>query len=123
MVERELQEVFEDSERPCTADDITRLKYLECCIKEALRLYPPAFAIERTIGEEIELDGYRLESGTTVALQIYSMHRNEKYFPDALAFKPERFLNNTEDGSSEFRNPFTFVPFSAGPRNCIGIYS
>jgi cytochrome P450 len=49
-------------------------------------------------------------------MHIYSLHRNEEVFPDSLVFKPERFESEQIVG----KHPFSFVPFSAGPRNCIG---
>lgn len=60
--------------------------------------------------------GYILPKGLTVALLIYGMHRNDKIYPDPDAFKPERFLPEQSAG----RHPYAFIPFSAGPRNCIG---
>lgn len=50
-------------------------------------------------------------------MPVYSIHRNEKYFEDAEQFKPERF---SPERLNEKQNPFTYIPFSAGPRNCIG---
>jgi cytochrome P450 len=117
LVQEELNEVFGDSDRPCTMEDTTKLKYLECCIKESLRLYPAVPNITRYMSEDSELGGYKIPSGASVSLQIYALHRNEEYFPDPDVFNPDRFQTNESIG----RHAFAFVPFSAGPRNCIGI--
>lgn len=108
--------MFGDSDRPCTIEDAAKLKYLECCIKESLRLYPSVPNIKRTIDENIVLNNYTIPAGAVVSMHIYSLHRNEDVFPDPLVYKPERF----EIDESIKRHPFAFVPFSAGPRNCIG---
>ena len=112
----ELDQVFGDSDRSCTMKDAAQLKYLELCIKEALRLYPSVPNIERTLSEDVELDQYKLAAGTSIFLHFYALHRHEDFFPDPLTFKPERFLSDTG------KHPYAFVPFSAGPRNCIGIF-
>jgi len=117
LVREELNEVFGDSERPCNLEDASKLKYLESCIKETLRLYPSVPHIKRYNSEDIVLsNGYKIPAGASYSIHIYSLHRNEEIFPDPLSFKPERFYS---DQCSE-RHPFAFVPFSAGPRNCIG---
>ena len=113
-----MDDIFGDSDRLCTMEDATNLKYLECCIKESFRLFPSVPFIERQSAEDFDLNGYTIPAGVSVSLQIYALHRNEECFPDALEFKPERFLPDEADG----RHPFAFVPFSAGPRNCIGHY-
>ncbi len=110
----ELDQVFGNSDRSCTMNDAAKLKYLELCIKEALRLYPSVPGIERQLSEDVQLRDYKFAAGTTIFILIYALHRHEDYFPDPLAFKPERFLNDTG------KHPYAFVPFSAGPRNCIG---
>lgn len=92
------------------------MKYLECCLKESLRLYPSVPNIKRHISEDIVLGGYKIPAGSVISLHIYSLHRNEDVFPEPLAFKPERFEREQTCG----RHPFAFVPFSGGPRNCIG---
>ena len=116
-MQEELNEVFGDSDRPCTMEDTTKLKYLECCIKESLRLHPAVPIFSRYMTEDIELGGYNIPTGAFVSLQIYALHRNEEYFPDPYVFKPERFQTTESIG----RHAFAFVPFSGGSRNCIGI--
>ena len=54
--------------------------------------------------------------GGIASILLYALHRNEEIFPDPNAFKPERFESDQYSG----RHPFAFIPFSAGPRNCIG---
>lgn len=115
-VREELVRVFGDSDRPCNLDDAAQLKFLECCIKESLRLYPPVPNIKRYIHEDIELENYKIPAGSTISMHIYALHRNDEIFSDPLTFNPERFSNEQSNG----RHPFAFVPFSAGPRNCIG---
>lgn len=108
--------MFGNSDRPCTIEDANKLKYLECCIKESLRLYPAVPNITRYISEDFELGGYKIPTGASLSVQIYALHRNEDYFPDPDIYKPERFQMDESIG----RHAFAFVPFSAGPRNCIG---
>ncbi|CAL4137850.1 unnamed protein product, partial [Meganyctiphanes norvegica] len=97
-------------------DDLPNLKYLECCIKEALRIYPAVPFFAREITKEINIDNYVIPIGSTVEVVTYALHRDEEHFPDPEVFKPERFsTENCKD-----RHPYAYVPFSAGPRNCIG---
>ncbi|XP_046640760.1 cytochrome P450 4c3-like [Daphnia pulicaria] len=116
LVLQEVDAVFGDSDRDCSVQDAAELKYLECCIKETLRLYPSVPAIMRCLTEDIEIGGYKLPSGTSVALMIHGMHHSPEVFPDPETFDPKRFLPENSIG----RHPYAFVPFSAGPRNCIG---
>lgn len=109
--------VFDGSEdRPCTLEDTNHLKFMECCLKESIRLFPSLPAIQRTLSEEVRMGGYTLPAGTTVGVLIYALHRNADHFPDPEEFKPERFMLEESAG----RHPYAFIPFSAGARNCIG---
>ncbi|TMS35142.1 hypothetical protein L596_002602 [Steinernema carpocapsae] len=112
----EADEVFGDSDRECTNDDLTKLKYLEMCIKEAMRLFPPVPNFARIVTEDFECDGHLIPKGATVIVSALVIHRNHKVYNDPLKYNPDNFL--PEHVST--RHPFAYIPFSAGPRNCIG---
>lgn len=65
-----------------------------------------------------KLGDYVIPAGCSMLISVYAMHRNPKYFENPTEFKPERFYPDEND-----RHPFSYIPFSAGPRNCIGIKS
>ncbi|GBO18931.1 Cytochrome P450 4V2 [Araneus ventricosus] len=116
-IHEELDLVFgEDHERHATAEDLKNLKYLDCVIKETLRLYPPVPILARYINNDTEICGYQIPKGTTCLVFPHVLHRDEKVFPNPEAFKPDRFLPE----NSITRHPYAYIPFSAGPRNCIG---
>ncbi|KAJ0175320.1 hypothetical protein K1T71_009461 [Dendrolimus kikuchii] len=110
----EMQQIFGDTDRSPSMADLTEMKYLEAVIKETLRLYPSVPFISRQITEDVVLDDLLVPKGAEVAVHIYDLHRREELFPEPEVFRPERFFSN------EIRHPYAFVPFSAGPRNCIG---
>ncbi|XP_040216482.1 cytochrome P450 4B1-like [Rana temporaria] len=98
-------------------DDIGKIPYITMCIKECLRLYPPVPGIARRLTKPITFcDGRSLPEGSLIILSIYSINRSTIFWKDPEVFDPLRFsTENTSD-----RNPHAFIPFSAGPRNCIG---
>ncbi|XP_047996311.1 cytochrome P450 4C1-like [Leguminivora glycinivorella] len=112
-IREEYRMIIGGKDRAFTMSDFTEMKYLEAVIKETLRLYPSVPFIGRTVTEDFMLDNILVRAGTQVALRIYDLQRRQDLFPDPDEFKPERFLD------AEHR-PYAFVPFSAGPRNCIG---
>ncbi len=63
-----------------------------------------------------DVDGYEVPAGSSVALVAYSLHRDPTHFPDPERYDPDRFHPDNVKG----RHPYCYVPFSAGPRNCIG---
>ncbi|KAL1422671.1 hypothetical protein MTO96_003849 [Rhipicephalus appendiculatus] len=116
-VHAELDEVFgTDRDRDVTKADVNQLKYLECCIKETLRLFPSIPLIGRHLEEDLVIDGYRIPKGANVYINLFSLHQNPKYFKDPQSFIPERFM--TEEFTA--RHPYSYLPFSGGPKNCIG---
>ncbi|CAH2108030.1 unnamed protein product [Euphydryas editha] len=112
----EICQVLGDSDRSPTTDDLSQMQYLECCMKESLRLYPSAPLIARYLREETVLGDYTVPADTTAFIFIYDLHRRADVFPDPERFIPERFL---PDNCAK-RHPYAYIPFSAGPRNCIG---
>ena len=116
-VHEELDSIFGcDDDRQITSEDILKLKYLECCVKESMRLIPTVFMVGREPFNDIQIGEYNIPKGTTVNINFYSLHHNPEQFPEPEKYIPERFFPE----NSTKRHPFAFLPFSAGPRNCIG---
>ncbi|XP_055594967.1 cytochrome P450 4C1-like [Uranotaenia lowii] len=116
LVHQEIDSIFDGSDRPATMKDLGEMKLLERCLKEALRLYPSVAFFGRTLSEDVTLGGYHIPQGTLLGIHAYHVHRDERFYPDPEKFDPDRFLpENTEN-----RHPYAYIPFSAGPRNCIG---
>lgn len=113
----EIQNEIGSGEIPLTLQLLNNLHYLELVIKESLRLYPSVPYFARKLSEEVTVGGYTIPKLTNVAISPYLMGRDAKIFPDPLTFNPHRFDVET---TSEKVNPFAYIPFSAGPRNCIG---
>lgn len=115
----EVDTLFQDTkELHLNLDQTKQLKYLECCIKEGLRLYPSIPLIGRRLHDDLKIEGYKIPKGTAVYIHIYMLHRDPKVYSNPELFNPDRFLPENQNSSQ--RNPFSFIPFSAGPRNCIG---
>eukprot|EP00112_Aurelia_sp_Birch-Aquarium-sp1_P007736 Seg1845.6 transcript_id=Seg1845.6/GoldUCD/mRNA.D3Y31 product="Cytochrome P450 3A24" protein_id=Seg1845.6/GoldUCD/D3Y31 len=117
--EKLVEEIKQVCELPDTTnyEEIKNMPYLEACISETLRLYPPGFIISRTVDESCTIEGVPFKKGMSVLIPVYSIQRDEKYWPEPEAFKPERFMPENK----ESLNQFAYLPFGAGPRNCIGM--
>lgn len=109
-IDRELQG------RTPAYDDIPRLRYIEMVLAESMRLYPPAWAMGRYAQTDFRLGDYLLPAKTTVLMSQFITHRDGRFFPDPLRFDPERF---TVEAKVK-RQKFTYFPFGAGFRQCIG---
>ncbi|XP_050300138.1 cytochrome P450 4C1-like [Anthonomus grandis grandis] len=113
---REILEVVGE-EGSVQLSHLPNLKYLERVIKETLRLFPNGPFLVRTAQEDIDLGDCTIQKGCSIVLGVLRSHRNEKYWPDSLKFDPDRFL--PEKAAKIL--PGCFIPFSYGPRNCIGM--
>ncbi|XP_054156287.1 cytochrome P450 4V2-like, partial [Oppia nitens] len=115
-----------DINRDISLDDIQQLTYLKCVIEESLRLYPSAPFIARRLVEDCPVgidddtgaNGYVIPAGVDVFLMIAEMHLDSLVFADPNRFRPERFESDSVTMSQI--NAYNYVPFSAGPRGCIG---
>ncbi len=113
-IRREGEEVY--GERGPTAADVERLTYTRSVMLEALRLYPPAWALIRTAAGEDEIAGHKIKAGDRIVLCPYLIHRNARYWEEPEAFLPERF----EAGRLKRRVKYSYLPFGAGKRFCLG---
>jgi cytochrome P450 len=98
-----------------TPDDVPRLPYTVQVLHEALRLCPPAPSIPRLVTRDIEVDGHLVKAGTLCTVGVYAMHRDPNLWEDPLRFDPDRF-----SAEKAGRGRWQYIPFSAGPRSCIG---
>jgi cytochrome P450 len=102
--------------RDPTFEDVPKLPYVRQVVEETLRLRPAAPYVPRDVIEDDEIDGYRLRRGEVVFLFFWATHRHPAFWSDAETFDPDRF--STE--RSKDRHSWSFIPFSGGPRTCIG---
>jgi cytochrome P450 len=103
--------------RPADIDDLPRLVYTRMVLDEAMRLYPPAWVIDRNCTEADEVGGYVLPKGSLLLLSPYVTHRHPAFWEDAERFDPLRF----EKAKVGERPRHAYFPFSFGPRVCIGM--
>ncbi|HEX6007485.1 MAG TPA: cytochrome P450 [Burkholderiales bacterium] len=110
----ELQQVLNG--RTPTPADLPALRYTDHVIKEAMRIYPPAYGIGREAVAACELGGYHVPAGTTIFMSAWVTHRDPRWFADPHTFNPDRW----NDGLAERLPRHAYMPFGGGPRICIG---
>jgi cytochrome P450 len=110
----ELDRVLEG--RPPSPADLERLPYIEQVLLEAMRLYPPVYAVGRRAREDTEIGGYAVPRGSEVMVWLYMTHHDPRYYPEPEAFRPERF----EKERAAALPKMAYLPFGGGPRACIG---
>ncbi|MEU5533370.1 cytochrome P450 [Streptomyces sp. NPDC020362] len=102
-----------------TAADLPRLQVTEAVVKEALRLYPPLWYLERVVEEPDVLDGVALPPGQRVAVSPFALHRDPAFHDEPSALRPDRWI----DRAAAPRVPgYTYVPVGGGPRMCLGAH-
>lgn len=116
-IREEIKLVMKDSSEMTWAK-LAEMKFLGNVIKESLRLHSPASIAIRIANKNDVIGGYEIPEGAVVALGIDAVHYSPKYWKDPHAFNPQRFDENDENYQAH--HPYAFLPFSAGPRSCIG---
>ncbi|KAL4568675.1 hypothetical protein LXL04_024290 [Taraxacum kok-saghyz] len=115
---KELEEVVGKA-KIIEESDIQRLPYLQCIVKETLRIHPPVpFLIPRKTKTKVKLNGYIVPKGTQVLVNVWAIGRDSTLWNDALNFVPERFLTSGLDVRGR---DFELIPFGAGRRICPGL--
>ncbi|KAL0256809.1 hypothetical protein SLS55_007618 [Diplodia seriata] len=116
----EVRSSFGDEDE-ITGARLARLPFLDACIRETLRLLPPANGktAQRT-APACTIAGTHVPAGTIVSADLYTIQRSAEYFFDPASFRPERWLGGAEDGSFEADNRTAYRPFLIGSRKCIG---
>ena len=114
---KELVEAFPDSSKPLDIETLEKLPFLDGVCREGLRIHAPIPSFLETIAPEdgLQICGYSIPKGTIVGMQAYTNHRDPNVFPEPEDFVPERWLEPT------VAMKLNFLPFSTGPRACIGL--
>ena len=115
---QEIEVVFNSVDEEVDNLKLNELPYLEMVIKECMRLFPVLPMTGRHCSKDIELNTCTIPAGCTIMINIYNAQRCTKSWgEDAHLFKPERF---SQEHFSKI-HPYAYIPFSAGPRICIGL--
>ncbi len=104
-------------DRPATAEDVPNLRFIRQIVEEAMRLYPPGALMTRTALANDALNRVEVRRGDTIILPIYTVQRHRSLWTDPDGFNPDRFAPEM----ARTRHKFSYLPFSAGPRICIGM--
>ncbi len=99
---------------PARLRGVERLRVTRAALMEAMRLYPPAYAVDRTATSPLRLAGHTIPPGSVLAVSPWSTHRHPGFWPDPERFDPGRFLGAQE------RPRYAYFPFGGGPRSCVG---
>jgi cytochrome P450 len=113
-VRREFDAVLGDA--PMNYTDVPKFEFTTQVICEALRLYPPFWMIDRMAVEDDRVGDIEIPRGSTVIVYVYGAHHAPRYWQNPETFDTERFTK----ANDKLRAPFTYLPFGAGPRGCIG---
>uniref|UniRef100_A0A3B4H0J0 unspecific monooxygenase n=1 Tax=Pundamilia nyererei TaxID=303518 RepID=A0A3B4H0J0_9CICH len=120
QVMKKLQEEVDatfPNKAPIQYQELMQMEYLDCVINESLRLFPIASRLERVAKASVEINGFVIPKGMVVVVPTWPMHRDPEIWPEPEKFKPERFSKENK----ETIDPYSYMPFGAGPRNCIGM--
>uniref|UniRef100_A0A673UFP1 unspecific monooxygenase n=1 Tax=Suricata suricatta TaxID=37032 RepID=A0A673UFP1_SURSU len=115
-LQKEIDVTFPNKEPP-TYDALVQMEYLDMVLNEALRLYPTNGRLERVCKKDVEISGVFIPKGTLVMVPTFILHRDLDLWPEPEEFHPERFSKKNKDSI----NPYIYLPFGTGPRNCIGM--
>uniref|UniRef100_A0A8D9EVW2 Cytochrome P450 9e2 n=1 Tax=Cacopsylla melanoneura TaxID=428564 RepID=A0A8D9EVW2_9HEMI len=119
MLRAHVNEVLDKHDGQVTYEALQEMNYLEMVLNETLRLHPPVARVDRhcTMDYTLPSTNISIKAGDSVNVPIMGLHYDPEYYPDPYTFDPERFT----PAEKAKRSPYVFLPFGAGPRNCIGL--
>uniref|UniRef100_A0A096M9L1 unspecific monooxygenase n=2 Tax=Poecilia formosa TaxID=48698 RepID=A0A096M9L1_POEFO len=115
-LQQEIDSTFPEK-GPIRYESLIQMGYLSSVVDECLRLYPPAARLERMAKETVKIKGITIPKNMIVMVPVYALHRDPELWPNPEEFKPERFSKKNKQSI----NPYTYLPFGIGPRNCLGM--
>ncbi|XP_067396081.1 cytochrome P450 3A9-like [Emydura macquarii macquarii] len=119
-VQQKLQEEIDSvlpNKTPLTYDALMQMEYLDMIVNETIRMFPLGGRLERICKKDVEVNGVIIPKDTVVMIPLFVLHRDPEYWPEPEEFRPERFSKENK----ETLDQYTYLPFGAGPRNCIGM--
>ncbi|GMS82735.1 hypothetical protein PENTCL1PPCAC_4910, partial [Pristionchus entomophagus] len=116
VYEEIMQVLGDDTDRDLVRENMGKLNYMDRCLKESMRLYPPVPSVSRQLQQDFQCGEFLLPRRANLFISPFLLHRNESIYPNASHYDPDNFL----PARVAARHAYDFVPFSAGPRNCIG---
>uniref|UniRef100_A0A9J8CUH2 Cytochrome P450 3A n=1 Tax=Cyprinus carpio carpio TaxID=630221 RepID=A0A9J8CUH2_CYPCA len=102
---------------PVDYEGVMNMDYLDAALNESLRLFPIVARLERVCKKTVDINGLLVPKDVVVMIPTFALHRDPDYWSDPESFKPQRFTK----GNKESVDPYMFMPFGLGPRNCIGM--
>nr|XP_021520267.1 cytochrome P450 3A29-like isoform X4 [Meriones unguiculatus] len=110
-------DTFLPNKEPATYGALRGMEYLDMVVNETLRLYPVTFRVSRLSKKDAQINGVLIPKNTSITVPVFALHRDPEHWTDPEDFLPERFSKENKDRI----NPYVFMPFGIGPRNCIGM--
>uniref|UniRef100_A0A8C1HXW3 Cytochrome P450 3A n=1 Tax=Cyprinus carpio carpio TaxID=630221 RepID=A0A8C1HXW3_CYPCA len=115
-LQEEIDQTF-PNEAPVDYEGVMNMDYLDAALNESLRLFPIVARLERVCKKTVDINGLLVPKDVVVMIPTFALHRDPDYWSDPESFKPQRFTK----GNKESVDPYMFMPFGLGPRNCIGM--
>ncbi|XP_008287346.1 cytochrome P450 3A30-like [Stegastes partitus] len=115
-LQKEIDATFPNKD-PVQYEALIQMEYLDSVVNESLRLYPPAARLERVAKETVKINGNTIPKDMLVMIPVYALHRDAELWPEPEEFNPDRFSKKNKQNI----NPYAYLPFGIGPRNCLGM--